>query len=239
MKLKLVLAAIATVALTSGTAIAATISAQYQATSAVGSGADHSLWISGGLGGGVGSDFDFDPAGLFTLFSNGLATLTGKVVSQTNAGAWFDLAFNYDSTFLQTPNFKSENGSVATGDTFYRDLEDGTLIGGGILAGLNISVTRAPVNGYYATQIGSGTAQNNGANNKNNNFGMANWFKISITSATCSICTTSQISNLVANGGQGDINVDLTPVPVPAAGLLLVGALGALGVLRRRNRKTA
>jgi len=241
--LRNLLAALTVTALSAGAASASpvTITDQYYVTSAIGTNnsADHSLWISGGLGEGIGTDFDFDPAGLFTLFSDGLATLTGVVVSQNDAGAWFDLSFNYDSVFSITPAFKSENGSVSTPDTFYRDLEGGTLIGGGILAGLDISVTRAPVYGPYATQIGAGTANNNGANNKNNNFGLANWFKISIDSATCSICSNSEIAALVNYGGQGDINVDLTPVPVPAAGLLLVGALGALGFLRRRKPKAA
>lgn len=37
----------------------------------------------------------------------------------------------------------------------------------------------------------------------------------------------------------GSIKTDLTPVPLPAGGLLLLGALGGLGVAARRKRKAA
>jgi opacity protein-like surface antigen len=47
-------------------AFAAPVTAKYKASSAVGSGANHSLWISTGLGSGVGTDFDFDPLGLMS-----------------------------------------------------------------------------------------------------------------------------------------------------------------------------
>lgn len=243
-----IFATVTAVALTVGAASAATIDARYNATSAVGSGADHSVWFSRNIG-ASGKDFDFDPAGLFTLYSDGVATLTGRVVSQNKPNAWFDLSFNYDNDFsaTQIPTFKSENGSVATPDSFYRDLKGGTLTGGGILAGLNLSVTRAPADGKYAAQIGEGTDTNNGANNKNNNFGMANWFKIAVVDSDCRLLLceakaggngqTRSFNRL--NGRQGDVNIDLAPVPVPAAGLLMIGALGALGILRRRRRKAA
>jgi len=224
-------------------AFAAPVTAKYKASSAVGSGANHSLWISTGLGSGVGTDFDFDPLGLMTFFDDGTATLTGDLVSQSNANAGFELAFDYDSTFKKsngddfTPTFKSENSSMATIGTFYRNLTGGTLIGTGILAGLDLTVFRKPVDGPWATQIGGSNGTNNGANNKNNNFGMANWFMINVTSATCFICSNnSTIANL--NGKQGDINIDLTPVPIPAAGFLLVGGLGALAGLRRKRRSS-
>jgi hypothetical protein len=62
-------------------AMAASVTAKYEATSAVGSGANHSLWISTGLGGGIGSGFDFDPFGIMTFFDDGTATLAGDLVS--------------------------------------------------------------------------------------------------------------------------------------------------------------
>lgn len=228
-------------------ASAASVVNSWTATSAVGSGSDHSLWISTGLGNGIGKDFDFVPGGAFNLFDDGTGTLTGNVESQNNAGSGFAVSYNYDSDFsgntVTTPVFKSENGSVATSDTFYMDLEGGTLTGFGLLEGLNLSVSRMPADGRFATQIGSGTATQNGANNKNNEFGLANWFFITVDgAASCVICSNnSTIANLVnsVNGIQGDLNLNLTPspVPLPASGLMLLAAAGGLAGLRRRKSK--
>jgi hypothetical protein len=77
--------------LIAATTEAATITSSYSATSAVGSSSDHSLWISTCLGNGIGSDFDFDPAGLFNLLDDGTAALSGTVVSQSNNNAEFQL----------------------------------------------------------------------------------------------------------------------------------------------------
>lgn len=239
MKTGILLSSIIALTLSSGAAMAASVTASYKATSAVGSGNDHSIWISTGLGAGIGKDFDFDPAGAFTLYDDGTAKLKGQIVSQDNAAAGFDLVFNYDNEFdWGNPIFKSENGSAATAETFYRNLTDGTLTGTGVLAGLNLSVSRKPADGPYATQIGPSDGNNIGANNKNKNFGMATWFTITLLESDCgAICNgNSTIANL--NGKQGDVNIDLEPVPVPATGLLLVGGLAALSGLRRRKRPT-
>ncbi len=243
MKLKSLTIGAVFACLLANSAMAAPVTAKYKASSAVGSGNDHSVWISTGLGNGVGQDFDFDPLGVMTFFSDGTATLIGSIVSQSNANAGFNLAFDYDNAFIKTdgsgftPTFKSENGSMATISTFYRNLTGGTLMGTGILAGLDLTVSRKPVDGPWATQIGGSNGTDKGANNKNKNFGMANWFMINVDSATCSICTgNTTIANL--NGKQGDINIDLAPVPAPAAGFLLIGGLGALAGLRRRRRKS-
>jgi len=216
---------------------AAQLTAKYKVTSAVGSGNDHAVWIKGGLGAGIGSDFDFDSYGLMRLYDDGTATMKGKLVSQTRKDAGFVMSYIWDNTYAGfSPKFKSENGSKAVaGETFYRDLEGGTLSGRGVLKGLELSVTRKPAKGPYATQIGPSNGMNKGANNKNKNFGIATWFSISVDQADCEIClNNTSIASL--NGRQGDINADLAPVPLPAAGMMLVGGIAVLGGVGRRAK---
>ncbi len=240
MRIKTMLLAAAVATAAAGTSMAATLTHQYDVTSAVGSGSDHSIWIKSGIG-SIGSDFDFKPAGQFSMYDNGTATLTGSVESQNTAGSGFKVSFNYDSKFKFTPQFKSENGSKAVpGQTFFRDLQSGTLTGYGALAGLVMKVSRMPNKGPYATQIGPSNGVNNGANNKNKNYGMAHWFDMRVLKNNCKVCTKATARAL--NKSQGDVNVDLEggpiggQIPLPASGLLLVGGLAGLAGLRRKRR---
>ena len=245
-KLSMTMAA-ALLAAGASAASAASIVEEWTATSAIGAGADHSLWISTGIGAGIGTDFDFVAGGAFKIFDDGTGTLTGQVESQDSAGSGFAVSFDYDSDFsgntVTNPVFKSEHGSVETSDTFYMDMEGGSLTGFGLLAGLNLNVSRMPADGRFATQIGSGTATENGANNKNNEFGMANWFFVTIDGTpTCAVCSNNSALTSIAStagGVQGDVNINLTPspVPLPASGLLLLAAAGGLTGLRRRKSK--
>lgn len=242
MSIKTILMAAAVSAVTATSAMAVTLVEQYEATSAVGSGADHSMWLAPGVSHtyNIGQDFDFSPAGTFSLFSDGSAKLEGRVVSQSNKDAGFDLSFMYDNTFLQKPAFKSENGSKATPETRFLDLESGILEGFGLLKGLTLMVSRLPVDGKYATQFGPSNGDDNGPNNKNTNDGLAGWFKIKVVSNECKICNYWTKKKL--NYAQGDINIDLDggpvggEVPLPASGLLLIGGLAGLAGIRRKRR---
>ncbi|MEM6373247.1 MAG: VPLPA-CTERM sorting domain-containing protein [Pseudomonadota bacterium] len=226
-------------ALSVPTAFAASAATEeYYATSAVGSGSDHSLWIMGGFG-DLGSDFDFDPAGLFTIDDTDAGTLTGRAVSQTSgySGTGFDVSFTY-GTAPFTPAFKPENGSAPGADIRYTFLTGGTLTGFGDLLGLTLAVLAKPLTGPEAAQWGSSMdGSTTGPNNKNANFGMAHWFMVdSIDNAcTTSFCATysGDIADLL--GRQGDINVDLTPVPLPAGLPLLAAGIAGFAVLRRRK----
>ncbi len=243
MSIKTLFMAAAMSAFAATSAMAVTLTEQYDATSAVGSGSNHSVWIAPGISKyhNIGSRFSFNPAGLFSLYSDGTATLTGMAESHDKAGSGFKVSFNYDSTFLQTPTFKSENGSKEVlGETFFRDVEGGTLMGYGILAGLNLAISRLPTDGKYAAQIGPSDGDNIGANNKNKEFGMAHWFKISVLNNDCKICSYWTKKKL--HGAQGDVNVNLEggpvggQVPLPASGLLLFGGLAGLAGLCRKRR---
>jgi hypothetical protein len=237
MKTKTMFAAAAIAVIASTAAQAAT--EQFNATSAVGSGADHSLWISGGIAGGLGSDFDFDPAGLFTIDENDVGSLTGRVVSQS--AGFSDTGFEVNFTYVQpafAPQFKSENSSAGAADLRFTYLEGGTLTGFGQLQDVILNVVAKPQNDTYAAQWGSAPDDLTvGPNNKNSNFGMAHWFTIDSIGGMCftDFCDQyrSSIRGLV--GTQGDINVDLAPIPLPAGGVLLLTGLAAAAGLRRRK----
>ena len=233
--------AAATVCLTATSAFAATMTERYEVTSAVGSRADHSLWIQNGVTSTIRSDFDFAPSGIYSVFSDGSSVLSGTVVSQNDGGSGFDVSFDFSDTFPAhvSPGFKSENGSTHTSDLRLIDMIGGTLTGFGALAGLDLNVTRKPADYRFATQIGSAGTSGIGPNNKNGDYGMAFWMMIDFAS-TCTVCDQDAFSSL--QGRQGDINVSLTPttttipVPLPAGGLLLLSGFGAVVALRRRRR---
>jgi len=208
-----------------------TLAATYTATSAVGSGSDHSVWLSY-LGSSGDSDFDFDPAGIFMLDEDtGLGSLKGTAKSQTQVGG-FEVHFAYTtdlSLYNNNPAFKSENGSSEMADTFYLTMTGGTLMGYGYYEGIDFETSAMPVpaDGTFATQVGTT------ANNKNDKFGMANWFFVN--TLVDGGCSNDVVDLCSIDGTQGDINVDLAPVPLPAAGFLLLAAIGGFGAFGRRK----
>lgn len=232
-------------------ASAAQMTAMYEASSAVGSGSDHSIWLSEGVQSDknasdyIGSDFDFLSGAMMKMYDDGTATVEGEVVSQdhNNAGFMVSYEFGKVDNLPFTAQWKESNGSKPGADAQLMDLVSGTLTGTGVLDGLNLRLSRMPVNGPYVTQIGTGIDPNTpGGNIKNAEKGLAVWFFTHIESATCSICTTALQSNLA--GENGDMNINLrvlaipAPVPLPASGMLGLAGLGAFAVLRRRARKS-
>ncbi|WP_255576521.1 VPLPA-CTERM sorting domain-containing protein [Jannaschia sp. AI_61] len=53
------------------------------------------------------------------------------------------------------------------------------------------------------------------------------------------LTTTFGDPTAIRSGGQGSINFTVAAVPVPAAGLLLIGALGGMAAMRRRKKAVA
>lgn len=226
--------AVASVLFAVNAASAATMTAQYEATNAVGNGANHSLWLATSLNGN--KSYTFSPAGVFTLYDDGTGSLTGTAYANNDAASGFQVSFQYDDPTFSA-DFKSENGSAAGADIFYKFLTGGTLTGYGAFQGLNLVVSAMPAydgvddGDDYAVQIGSSNGSTEGPNNKNMNFGMAHWMSILADAQTCS----SQFCFEFGNRVQGDINVDLKPVPLPASAFLLFGGLAALAAGKRRR----
>lgn len=223
--MKKIMAIAAAAAFTASPMLAST----YSATSAINGNSDHSVWLSYL---GDDSDFSFDPAGIFMLDEGtGLGSLKGNAKSQTQSGG-FAVNFNYStdlSAYDNNPKFKSENGSSKMDDTFYLTMTGGTLTGFGYYAGIDFSTSTMPVPGdnTFATQVGTT------ANNKNGEFGLANWFFVN--ASVEGNCANEAIDLCDAIGTQGDINIDLAPVPLPAAGVLLLAAIGGFGAFGRRK----
>ena len=192
----------------------------------------HSMWSASGFG-ALGQHFDFSPAGKFVVNDDETgdvggvtASLDGTVVSANDDESGFSLSFQYDNdltVFGAGPSFKSEQGSSENDSTYFLSLLGGTLEGFGALAGANFYVEAMPVPGIsqFATQIGFD------ANNKNSNYGLANWFFFRADDN----CSSNYCSALA--GTQGDINIDLEAVPLPATGMLLFAGFASLAGIRR------
>ncbi len=205
----------------------------YDATSYNSGPGGHSLWFSNGIA-DLGKDFHFEPSGLFNTDMTTWGQLLGKVVSAADSSNGFNVFFNYDGDTSERTGFKG-NGGVINPDVFFLNMIGGTLTGfGDKLAGIALDVTRKPGDGTLATQVGTA------ANDKNQEFGMSNWFY-----TVCNTCDngTVDIFNQV-NNRQGDVNLNLAendndivgPIPLPAAGWMLIAGLGGLAAAGRRKK---
>lgn len=222
---------------TLGSAVnAATLVKEYHATSAYNDaygrfGSGHSAHLPGTTG---GSDFDFETPGIFRVYSDGSATLTGTVFSDTLGSTYaYDVSVKFQAATTYTPKkelrsaaYVGNGGPVDPSSWSFFNMVAGSLTGLGNLAGTTLSLFEAPVTGKHPFQVGFG------ANGKNVGFGGSGWF---LHSAIAGVdCTQTPSACL-----KGDFNIDLVAAPVPAAGLLFPAALGALGFASRRRRKSA
>jgi len=207
-----------------------------------GSNNDHSIWlpffenIAGTplAGNSNGSDFDFEPDGIFTQ-AHGIATLTGTIRSQVDPTFAFNVTYNFEASSGPGSNgpklelFQSayiNNGGPIDPYTWqFFDFSGGSFTGLGSLAGLNLDVLERPAGGLYPLQFGEG------ANGKNGNLGAAVWFSL----VTGSDCTNDLCNDLAGQTLRGDVNVDLSPVPVPGAFLLMASGLAGFGFSRRKK----
>ena len=201
------------------------------------SGKTINLWFDRPLNTGWDQNFVLQDEGRFTTFTDGSALLTGTVKSLTDPNSGFDMTFTMDSDFNYVPTFKTPWPVTEPSNNKFLDLNGGRLSGFGLLAGLELNIFRFPDPGGAAVQYGGGLTDLVASNLHNKNFGLSTWFAVTdIVSATCAICGEIAIQTLTS--AQGDVVFDLAPapVPVPASGVLMAGALGLAGFgLRRRK----
>lgn len=251
MNSKTLFAAASAAFLTATAAQASTITGVFDVTPAVSSSTNdpYSLWFIEALAPGLNESYTLTSPGKMVADAAG-AVITGSTVNFNGMNAGFDFTLTYDRDFsdlpITTPMFKDVFGdevnnipnAVEHGNEDYLDLESGTITGTGFFDGLVMTVTRAPVDGSVATQVGGGILSQIGANQHNSNYGLSGWFLIdTVDSANCANCTDQGFYQGLV-GKQGDVNFDLTPapVPLPATGLLLLGALGLTAGARARKR---
>ena len=200
---------------------------------------DHSAWLPNAP---YGSDYNFAPSGKFSIYDDGFATLQGTIESQSNPEARFTVSVNFQSTDDGTPKEElissayAPDGPVDPSTWSFFNLTSGSLIGSGLNAFTSYSLAEAPESGAHPFQIGIG------ANGKNIQLGGSGWFFYTPLFQCEGPCEAA-----LAPTYQGDFNLTFandpdfgpSPVPLPAGGLLLIGAFGALAAVGRRKTKKA
>jgi len=127
----------------------------------------------------VGEFFSNDESS-FAEFDDGTARLTGRVTDNrdpANGGFIIDVFFEGRMSWEEWSNqdfptsFKDECGVGGFEDwTYYLIAEGSSITGFGQFAGSQLDVIHAPVNNFFAYQVGLG------ANNVNASFGNGGWF---------------------------------------------------------------
>lgn len=225
--------------------------ALYTATSAVsdrlhGGSNDHAAWLpffenipgTALQGNRDGSDFDFLTPGLFSVNDDGMAQLSGRIVSQVDPRLAFDVIVNFiaiegpgtggPKKELRRCAFNGVCGSIDPSTWEYFRLTDGSFTGIDGLEGLSFSVEERPRGNVFPLQVGEG------ANGKNGNFGGASWFFLFLND-TCDHALCQQLASI--DTFKGDFNLDLVETPLPAGLLLFATGLFGFRTMSGRGKK--
>lgn len=183
-----------------------------------------------------GSDFDFSPAGTFSIGEDGRATLSGTIQSQVDPSISFDVLLSFvgltgpgsggPKKELKTSAYVENGGPIDVSTWSYFRLAEGSITGTGAASGLNFSVLERPKGNIYPGQLGVG------ANGKNGELGFAVWFYTVVNDR----CVHNLCGVLGRRGAQaGDVNITLSEVPVPAGFVLFATGAAAFAARRRRR----
>ena len=186
----------------------------FSATTALGAGPDGAFRLYGAAAQGV-ADSDFfneDPANplVLTTYDNGVAVMTGSVISDTNPDQRFDVFVSFEAG-QDAAEWEAEDpahgflvafGCEADIETVYTLKADQSyMVGQGEYAGDLITLSHMPVSENKRFQLGAG------GNSHNCNYGFGGWFAWSGT-----------LLNTPAGGMSGDIIVDVVEMAgMPAA----------------------
>jgi hypothetical protein len=228
------IAIVAATAFGTGATAATDYEGVYDATSVNTNGNLHTLWLPDLFSSpSVNAYWQFVPnPGKFKVAAgNATAHLTGTIVNNVmnNLSMMVDIAYT-----LRNPNqpgtggFKGGSGDVSDAANWsFFTMTLATLTGTGDLGGLQLSLTEIA---SVPFQLGDG------ANDKNPGLGASGWFTWVVDSQASNTTYSAQ-----ASPGHGDVNLNLklAPIPLPATGILLVGAIGALGAAAARKKRKA
>ena len=194
----------------------------YKATDFSPAAGAHAVWLSQFLGGGTSDLWTLQNGRLDVDGTASTAALTGKIINKDDATKKFALDISLVLDPGAPPSTKCGGGCAGIGTFDYYTYGASTLTGAGSLSGLTLGLT----------QVGPEFQVGDGANDKNTDFGASGWFAWTILTNTTGVDYKSS----GALGTHGDVNISLSAVPLPAAGLLLLGGLGGLGLMGRHRK---
>lgn len=185
----------------------------YHATNVTSGNQDHTFYFNPAIG-GPNKHWQFVGGyGIFTVNGSGAgatATLTGEIVQNGSPGNRFGVDLSFQGAAGQNgAGLKCGGGCGDSASWQFFQSITGSLTGlAGTVVGTVLDLSHRT--GTPFPQLG------NGANDKNSGFGFSTWFSVDNRP-----------------GQYGDINLNLSPVPLPAGVVLLLTGLAGLGAARR------